>query len=60
MEKILTRLLGIELVLGGLSDFGGRFIVPEVFENISEKENEIYTQSFDTPPEQKFPGQWPQ
>ena len=56
--KNFDAFMGIELVPGGLSDFGGRFIEPEVFENISEKENERYTQSFDAPPVQKFPGQW--
>ena len=56
--KNFDAFMGIELIPGGLSDFGGRFIEPEVFENISEKENERYTQSFDAPPVQKFPGQW--
>lgn len=56
--KNFDAFLGIELVEGGLSEFGGRFIEPEVFEELSEEENEEFTKHFRTPEKQKFPGQW--
>ena len=49
---------GIELTMGGLAEFGGRFIEPKVFEELSEEENEELTKSFNTPAKQKFPCQW--
>ena len=50
--------MGIELVPGGLSDFGGSFLEPEVFEDLPEEENERFTRGFEAPEKQKFPGQW--
>ena len=50
--------LGIELVEGGLKDFGGVFIEPKVFEDLPEEENEEFTKTFDAPQKQKFPCQW--
>lgn len=44
--KNFDAFLGIELVEGGLKDFGGRFIEPEVFENLSPEENEAFTMNF--------------
>ena len=56
--KNFDAFLGIELVEGGLSEFGGRFIEPKVFEELSEEENEELTKCFSTPAKQKFPCQW--
>lgn len=50
--------LGIELIKGGLSEFGGRFIEPKIFEKLSKEENETFTKYFSTPAKQKFPCQW--
>lgn len=50
--------MGIELVEGGLSGFGGRFYESEVFENLPEEETEQFTKKFDAPAKRKFPGQW--
>jgi len=50
--------MGIELVEGALSEFGGKFIEAGVFEELTEEENEEYTKLFDTPEKQKFPSQW--
>ena len=41
--------MGIELVEGGLADFGGKFYESEIFENLSEEENETFTREFDAP-----------
>lgn len=56
--KNFDAFMGIELVKGGLSEFGGKFYESEVFENLSQEENEQYTRNFDAPKKQKFPGQW--
>ena len=56
--KNFDAFLGIELAEGGLADFGGRFIGPEVYEDISEEENREWTGHFCTPAEQRFPCQW--
>lgn len=56
--KNFDAFMGIELVEGGLSEFGGRFYESEIFENLSEEENEQYTKNFNAPRKQKFPGQW--
>lgn len=56
--KNYDAFLGIELVEDGLSRFGGKFIEPKVFEELSEKENEELTNDFRTPEKQKFPSQW--
>lgn len=50
--------LGMELVEGSLTKFGGKFIEPKVFEELSEEENEKFTKQFHTPEKQKFPCQW--
>ncbi len=50
--------MGIELVEGGLSGFGGKFIEAEVFEDLPEAENEEFTKLFNAPAEQKFLCQW--
>lgn len=50
--------LGIELAEGGLAKFGGKFVEPEVFGELTEEENEELTKKFCTPEKQKFPSQW--
>lgn len=57
-NKNFDAFLGIELVKGGLSDFGGKLILPKVFDELSEEENEEFTKCFSTPVKQKFPCQW--
>ena len=57
-RKNLDAFMGIELVDGALSEFGGQFIEPEVFEDLSEEENEVFTAKFDAPAKQKYPCQW--
>lgn len=56
--KNFDAFMGIELVEGGLTNFGGKFIEPEVFEDLPEEENEEFTKQFDAPAKRKFPGQW--
>ncbi len=56
--KNFDAFLGIELAEGGLKGFGGRFLVPEVYEDLSPEENELFTKNFRTPEKQRFPGQW--
>ncbi len=56
--KNFDAFLGIELVEGGLAGFGGKFIEPKIFEELSEEENEEFTKCFSTPAKQKFPCQW--
>ena len=50
--------MGIELVEGGLKNFGGRFLEPDIFEDLPQKENEEFTEQFHAPHKQKFPCQW--
>ena len=50
--------MGIELVEGGLKNFGGRFLEPDIFEDLPQKENEEFTKQFHAPHKQKFPCQW--
>ncbi len=50
--------MGIELVEGGLSGFGGRFIEAEVFSDLPAEENEKFTLEFEAPAKMKFPCQW--
>lgn len=56
--KNFDAFMGMELVEGGLADFGGSFFVPEVYENLSEEENEVFTKNFQTRERRKFPCQW--
>lgn len=56
--KNFNAFMGIELVEGALTDFGGRFIEASVFEDLPEEENEEFTKKFNPPAKQKFPGQW--
>lgn len=56
--KNFDAFMGIELAEGGLADFGGKFYESEVFENLSEEENEEFTKGFDAPVKRKFPCQW--
>lgn len=56
--KNFEAFMGIELVEGGLADFGGKFYESEVFEDLSEAENEEFTKEFDAPVKRKFPCQW--
>lgn len=56
--KNFDAFLGLELVEGGLGKFGGRFCLPEVFENLEETENQAFTENFQTPEKQRFPGQF--
>jgi len=50
--------MGYELIEGGLSGFGGRYIEAEVFATLNEEDNEILTREFVTPAKMKFPCQW--
>lgn len=56
--KNFDAFMGIELVEGGLSGFGGRFYEPSIFEDLPEEETEAFTRRFDAPVKRKFPGQW--
>lgn len=56
--KNFDAFMGIELVEGALSGFGGKFIEPEVFEDLPEEENKKFTALFNVPAMQKFPCQW--
>lgn len=56
--KNFDAFLGVELVEGGLAGFGGKFIEPKVFEELSEEENDELTKCFSVPAKQKFPSQW--
>lgn len=56
--KNFDAFLGIELLEGGLVEFGGKYIEPKVFEELSQEENEELTKRFSTPAKQKFPCQW--
>lgn len=56
--KNFDAFMGIELVEGGLSGFGGKFYEPEVFEDLPEEENVEFTKQFHAPAKRKFPGQW--
>lgn len=56
--KNFDAFMGIELVEGGLADFGGKFYESEIFEDLSEAENEEFTKGFDAPVKRKFPCQW--
>ncbi len=37
---------------------GGRFFESEIFKNLPEEENEVFTRAFDAPAKRKFPRQW--
>lgn len=56
--KNFDAFMGIELVDGALSGFGGKFIEPKVFEDLPEEENERFTEQFNAPAKRKFPAQW--
>lgn len=56
--KNFDAFMGIELVEGGLANFGGKFYESEVFEDLPEAENEEFTKGFDAPVKRKFPCQW--
>ena len=56
--KNFDAFMGIELAEGGLSGFGGSFYEAEVFEELTEQENEVFTKEFSAPQKQKFPCQW--
>lgn len=56
--KNFDGFMGIELVDGGLGDFGGKFWEPPVFRDLSEEENAEFTKNFKAPEKQKFPCQW--
>ena len=56
--KNFDAFMGIELVEGGLADFGGKFYESEIFEDLPEAENEEFTKGFDAPVKRKFPCQW--
>lgn len=56
--KNFDAFMGIELVEGALSGFGGQFIEPEVFVDLPEEENEVFTRQFDASAKQKYPCQW--
>lgn len=56
--KNFDAFMGIELVEGALTDFGGKFYESEVFEDLPEEENEEFTKQFDAPAKRRFPGQW--
>lgn len=56
--KNFDAFMGIELVEGGLADFGGKFYESEIFEDLPKSENEEFTKEFDAPVKRKFPCQW--
>lgn len=56
--KNYDAFMGIELVPGGLTGFGGSFVEPDVFKKLPEEENDRFTKEFHTPEKQKFPCQW--
>ncbi|MDE6847007.1 MAG: N-acetyltransferase [Lachnospiraceae bacterium] len=56
--KNFDAFMGIELVEGGLANFGGKFYESEIFEDLPEAENEEFTKKFDAPVKRKFPCQW--
>lgn len=56
--KNFDAFMGVELVEGGLVNFGGKFYESEVFEDLSEEENEAFTKGFNAPVKRKFPSQW--
>lgn len=56
--KNFDAFLGIELVEDGLRSFGGKFCIPDLFEDLPEEENIEFTKQFEAPPKQKFPCQW--
>ena len=56
--KNFDAFMGIELVEGGLADFGGKFYESEIFEDLPDAENEEFTKEFDAPVKRKFPCQW--
>lgn len=56
--KNFDAFMGLELTEGGLSDFGGKFILPEVFEDLPQQETEEYTKNFTAPEKRRFPSQW--
>ncbi len=56
--KNFDAFMGIELEENGLSGIGGRFYIPEFFEDLPEEENEEFTKGFQAPPRQRFPCQW--
>lgn len=56
--KNFDAFMGIELVEGGLANFGGKFYESDVFEDLPEEENEEFTKKFDAPAKRKFPCQW--
>lgn len=56
--KNFDAFMGIELVEGGLKNFGGKFVEPDVFKDLSKEENEEFTKQFNPPDKQKFPCQW--
>lgn len=56
--KNFDAFMGIELLEGGLKNFGGKFVEPDVFKDLSKEENEEFTKQFNPPDKQKFPCQW--
>lgn len=56
--KNFDAFMGIELVEGGLKNFGGKFLEPDIFEDLPQEENEEFTMQFHAPHKQKFPCQW--
>lgn len=56
--KNFDSFMGIELIEGALSGFGGKFIEPEVFLDLPKEENAAFTKQFHAPAKQRFPGQW--
>ncbi len=56
--KNFAAFMGLELVEGGLKGFGGKYCLPDVFEDLEDSETEAFTKSFHTLEKQKFPGQW--
>lgn len=50
--------MGYELVEGALSSFGGVFIEPKVYEEISKEQVEVFQKQFPTLRKIQFPFQW--
>ncbi len=56
--KNFDAFMGVELVPGALSEFGGSFYESEIFEQLSAEEEEVFSVQFPPLEKQYFPMQW--
>ncbi len=56
--KNFDAFMGVELVPGALSKFGGSFYESEIFEQLSAEEEEVFSVQFPPLEKQYFPMQW--